>query len=63
MFSLFGEIIPRNYFRLHSGWSVKTAKINQWKQPNPLSADEHKVIVDVIQKAEAMELAEQKRVG
>ena len=59
----FISIISISIFRLHSDWSVKTATINQWKQPAPLNANEHKKIVDVIQKAEAMEHAEQKRVG
>ena len=47
--------------RLHSGWSVKTATINQWKQPEPLTSSEHQMIVDVIQRAEQMEKAEKTR--
>ena len=49
--------------RLQSGWSVKTAHINQWKQPEPISTDEHDKILQVIEKAEAMERAEMQRVG
>ena len=47
--------------RLHSGWSVKTASLNQWKQPEPLSSSEQQMIVDVIQRAEMMEKAEKTR--
>ena len=47
--------------RLHSGWSVKTATINQWKQPEPLTSSEQQMIVDVIQRAEQMEKAEKTR--
>ncbi len=49
--------------RLQSGWSVKTANLNQWKQPEPISNDEHDAILKVIEKAEAMERAEMERVG
>uniref|UniRef100_A0A0K2TYP3 Rabphilin 3Alike (Without C2 domains) [Octodon degus] n=1 Tax=Lepeophtheirus salmonis TaxID=72036 RepID=A0A0K2TYP3_LEPSM len=49
--------------KLKSGWSVKTANLNQWKQPNPMSTNEHELILQVIEKAEAMERAEQQRVG
>jgi len=31
------------YTRLKSGWSIKTANLNQWKQPNPLSEEENQV--------------------
>ena len=51
------------YFRLHSGWSVKTANLDKWKQPDPMSTDEHEKILEVIEKAEAMERAEMQRVG
>lgn len=27
--------------RLKSGWSIKTANLNQWKQPDTLSEAEH----------------------
>ena len=47
--------------RLHSGWSVKTATINQWKQPEPLTTSEQQMIVDVIKRAEQMEKAEKTR--
>lgn len=49
--------------KLQSGWSVKTANLNQWKQPDPLSAEEHEMILQVVEKAEAMERAEQERLG
>ena len=49
--------------RLQSGWSVKTAIMNQWKQPQPISADEHEAIRLVVEKAEAMEKAEEERLG
>lgn len=49
--------------KLHSGWSVKTANLNQWKQPDPMSTDEHDLILKVIEKAEALEKAEMQRVG
>ena len=52
-----------NNFRLKSGWSIKTANLNQWKQPDPLSEDEHQKILDVITQAEQLEKAEQERVG
>ncbi len=51
------------FLRLQSGWSVKTANLNQWKQPEPISNDEHDMILKVIEKAEAMERAEMQRVG
>ena len=61
---------PKPYFtsflpfsRLHSGWSVKTANLDKWKQPDPMSTDEHEKILEVIEKAEAMERAEMQRVG
>ena len=50
-----------SFLRLHSGWSVKTASLNQWKQPEPLSSSEQQMIVDVIQRAEMMEKAEKTR--
>ena len=49
--------------KLHSGWSARTAHLNQWKQPDPISAEEHDMILKVIEKAEALEKAEQQRVG
>ena len=49
--------------RLHSGWSVKTANLNQWKQPEPMSSDEHERILKVIEKADELEKAEMHRVG
>lgn len=51
------------FCRLHSGWSVKTANLDKWKQPDPMSTDEHEKILEVIEKAEAMERAEMQRVG
>ena len=51
------------FFRLHSGWSVKTANLNQWKQPEPMSSDEHERILKVIEKADELEKAEMHRVG
>ena len=51
------------FFRLHSGWSVKTANLDKWRQPDPMSTDEHEKILEVIEKAEAMERAEMQRVG
>jgi hypothetical protein len=50
-------------FRLQSGWSVKTANLDKWKQPDPMSDTEHEKILEVIEKAEAMEKAEMQRVG
>ena len=59
-----GKIVTdSNCFRLKSGWSIKTANLNQWKQPDPLSEDEHQKILDVITQAEMLEKAEQERVG
>lgn len=49
--------------KLHSGWSARTAHLNQWKQPDPISTEEHDMILKVIEKAEALERAEQQRVG
>ncbi|XP_023323788.1 uncharacterized protein LOC111697885 [Eurytemora carolleeae] len=47
--------------KLHAGWSVKTASINHWKQPQPLSNCEQEKIVSVIQRAEALEYIEKER--
>jgi hypothetical protein len=65
---IFRGIFPGNNVqkigpRLKSGWSIKTANLNQWKQPDPLSEDEHQKILDVITQAEMLEKAEQERVG
>ena len=49
--------------KLQSGWSVKTAIMNQWKQPEPISAEEHEKIRQVVEKAEALEKAEEERLG
>ena len=49
--------------KLQSGWSVKTAIMNQWKQPEPISAEEHEQIRQVVEKAEALEKAEEERLG
>ena len=57
----FTSLLP--FSRLHSGWSVKTANLDKWKQPDPMSTDEHEKILEVIEKAEAMERAEMQRVG
>ena len=54
-------LMPLTIARLHSGWSVKTASLNQWKQPDPLSSSEQQMIVEVIQRAEMMEKAEKTR--
>ena len=51
------------FCRLHSGWSVETANLDKWRQPDPMSTDEHEKILEVIEKAEAMERAEMQRVG
>lgn len=42
---------------------MKTAIMNQWKQPEPISAEEHEKIRQVVEKAEAMEKAEEERLG
>ena len=42
---------------------MKTANLNQWKQPDPMSTDEQEKIRKVIEAAEEMERAEQARVG
>ena len=49
--------------RLQSGWSVKTAIMNHCKQPEPISAEEHEKIRQVVEKAEALEKAEEERLG
>lgn len=49
--------------KLLSGWSGKTAIMNQWKQPEPISAEEHEQIRQVVEKAEALEKAEEERLG
>ena len=52
------------FFRLDAGWSLKTANMNAWtKQPDPMTTEEHQKILEVIEKAEALERAEQERVG
>ena len=64
--SNFSKKLPTYFYffpRLQSGWSVKTAIMNQWKQPQPISADEHEAIRLVVEKAEAMEKAEEERLG
>ena len=53
--------LSSSVFRLHSGWSVKTATINQWKQPDPLTSSEQQMIVEVIKRAEQMEKSEKTR--
>ena len=51
-------------FRLDAGWSLKTANMNAWsKQPDPMTTEEHEMILKVIEKADALERAEQERVG
>ncbi len=42
---------------------MKTANLDKWKQPDPMSTDEQDKIREVIEKAEAMEKAEMERVG
>ena len=38
--------------------------MNAWtKQPDPMTTEEHQKILEVIEKAEALERAEQERVG
>ena len=37
--------------------------MNQWKQPEPISAEEHEQIRQVVEKAEALEKAEEERLG
>ena len=49
--------------RLDTGWSIKTANMNAWKQPEPITSEEHEKILKVVEKAEALEKAEQERVG
>jgi len=49
--------------KLQSGWSVKTAIMNQWKQPEPITAEEHEKIRQVVEKAEALEKSEEERLG
>ncbi len=49
--------------RLHSGWSAKTANLSQWKQPDPITAEEHEKILKVIERAENMDMAEMHRIG
>ena len=49
--------------RLQSGWSVKTAIMNKWKQPEPISAEEHEKIRQVVEKAAALEKSEEERLG
>ena len=44
------------------GWSQRTSSLNQPKQSKQISTDEHKKILEVIEKAEAEERAEKKRV-
>ena len=57
-------IIFKLFFRLDAGWSLKTANMNAWtKQPDPMTTEEHQKILEVIEKAEALERAEQERVG
>ena len=52
------------YYRLDAGWSLKTANMNAWsKQPDPMTQEEHEKILKVIEQAEALERAEQERVG
>ena len=55
------SMLSSSVFRLHSGWSVKTATINQWKQPDPLTSSEQQMIVEVIKRAEQMEKSEKTR--
>ena len=49
--------------KLDAGWSVKTAIMNHLKQPEPISAEEHEQIRQVVEKAEALEMAEEQRLG
>ena len=49
--------------KLDAGWSVKTASMNHFKQPEPISAEEHEQIRQVVEKAEALEMAEEQRLG
>ena len=50
-------------YRLDAGWSLKTANMNAQKQLDPITTEEHDMILKVIAKAEALEKAEQERVG
>ena len=55
---------PPSLFRFEFFWSLKTANMNAWsKQPDPMTAEEHEKILKVIEQAEALEKAEQERVG
>ncbi|CAL8134646.1 unnamed protein product [Orchesella dallaii] len=49
--------------RLQSGWSLKTNQFNTYPKPQPLTDKEQQMIVNVVKKAEELEIVEQKRVG
>lgn len=48
--------------RLRTGWSVKTAAVHQPVQ-QPLDEEEQAAILDVIKRAEQLEVVEQERVN
>ena len=50
------------HFRLKLGWSQRTSSLDKPTQSEQISTDEHKKILEVIEKAEAEERAEKKRV-
>ncbi|KAF5285765.1 hypothetical protein FQR65_LT13044 [Abscondita terminalis] len=49
--------------KLKTGWSVKTSAFGYKSTPAPLKDDEQNAIVEVIKRAEQLELMEQERVG
>jgi len=49
--------------RLKTGWSIKTNQFTTYPKPAPLSEQEQQAIVQVIKKAEELDLNEQHRVG
>ncbi|CAH1112426.1 unnamed protein product [Psylliodes chrysocephalus] len=52
--------------KLNTGWSVKTATLgysHKVPQSSPLAAEEQEAIVQVIQRAEQLDMSEQQRIG
>jgi hypothetical protein len=52
-------------YRLKTGWSVKTQKLQSFggRQDSALNETEQTIIKDVIKRAEMLEVTEQERVG
>lgn len=48
--------------RLRTGWSVKTASLGYKSSTSPLREEEQTAIIDVIRRAEQLDLMEQDRV-